>query len=70
MKLWLFKNKIKEILNIKNRLYKCENCGKYTKEKIFIRALGCFKNEKQHFCCEKCKELYIDSLLPPQARRN
>jgi len=70
MKLWLLKNKIKETLGIKDRLYKCEYCGVYMYGGVTIQALPPFENHKLNFCCEGCKELYIDRLLPPQARRN
>jgi hypothetical protein len=67
---WLFKNRIKQILKIKDRLYKCEYCGVYIYERVVVESYPPFENAKQHFCCEGCKELYIDSLLQPQARRN
>lgn len=70
MEWWLIKNKIKEILNIKDMLYKCEYCGVYTYERVVINGLPPYDHIKQHFCCEGCKELYIDSLLPTKARRN
>ena len=65
----LFKNKIKEKLGIKDRLYKCECCGIYTHEMVVVKGLPPFENKKQRFCCEDCKEVYIDCLLPIWARR-
>lgn len=69
MKLWMIKNKVKEILHIKDRLYKCEYCGVYMYRKVVIQALPPFQKYEQHFCCEGCKDLYIDTLLPIGARR-
>ncbi|NFM46561.1 hypothetical protein FDB72_10515 [Clostridium botulinum] len=70
MEWWLIKNKIKEILGIKNRMYKCQYCGVYMYRKVTIKALPPVENAELNFCCEGCKELYIDSLLPTQVRKN
>lgn len=69
MKPWLMINKIKEFLRIENRLYKCEQCGKYAPQRVFVRAIEPFDHMKLHFCCEECRDLYIDGFLPPQARK-
>lgn len=69
MERWLIKNKIKEILGIKDRLYKCEYCGVYMYRRVTIKALPPFENKELNFCCEGCKDLYIDSLLPEEARK-
>lgn len=69
MKLWLIKNKVKELLRIKSRLYKCEQCGKYAPQRVFIRGIEPCDHMKLHFCSESCRDLYIDNLLPPQAKR-
>lgn len=69
MSWWLFKNKVKELLGIKDRLYKCEYCGVYTYPRVVIKGLPPYEGKEQHFCCEGCKDLYIDSLLPEFARK-
>ena len=69
MEWWLINNKIKEILGIKDRLYKCEYCGVYMYRNVVLTCLPPFENVEHHFCCEGCKELYIDRLLPPIARK-
>lgn len=69
MKLWMMKNKVKEVLGIENRLYRCEQCSEYAPKRVFIRGIEPYEHMKLHFCCEKCRELYIDDLLPPQAKR-
>lgn len=60
---WLVKNKIKDMLGIKDRLHKCEYCGVYMYERVVIKGLPPFEDKKQYFCCESCKDLYIDDLL-------
>lgn len=69
MEWWLLKNKIKAMIGIKDRLYRCSYCGVYSEERVSIKALAPFEDRKQYFCCEDCKERYIDTLLPPMARR-
>lgn len=59
MSWWLFKNKVKELLGIKDRLYKCEYCGVYTYPRVVIKGLPPYEG----------KDLYIDSLLPEFARK-
>ena len=64
---WLWKNKIKEILRIKNRLYKCGSCEIYTPPRdIYIES---YTGDKLYFCCTKCKEKWIDNQLPPYLRK-
>lgn len=67
--MWLT-NKIKRILNIKDKPNECEYCGSYFYgDVIVIRALPPFESMKQHFCCKECQDRYIDSLLPEMARK-
>ncbi len=49
MEWWLFKNKIKELFKIENRLYKCEYCGVYSgkADQYFFKG--------KSFCCKDCK---------------
>ena len=63
MKWWLIKNKIKEILGIKDRLYKCEYCGVYTYRKFVATGLPPDEEKEHNFCCEGCKELYLIHTL-------
>ncbi|WP_160166412.1 hypothetical protein [Clostridium sp. Ade.TY] len=49
MEWWLLKNKIKEKLDIENRLYRCEYCGVYS-----IKADTYFLFGKS-FCCKDCR---------------
>jgi hypothetical protein len=69
MNWWLFKNKIKELLNIKDRLYKCECCGVYSYRNVTLTCLPPFENIEHHFCCNGCRDIYIDKLIPPIARK-
>lgn len=67
--LWFVKNRIKEILRIKDRLYKCEYCGVYSYQKVVIKALPPFEKHELHFCSGECKGLWIDMQLPVCARK-
>lgn len=71
-KLELAKNKVKEILNIKKRYYKCAYCNEYTNydTKSFVKALGPkITDHKLYFCNEFCKDKFIDMHLPYSARK-
>ena len=59
MKWWLIKNKIKELLGIKDRLYKCEYCGVYMYRKFVITGLPPNENKEHNFYNEGCKHLYL-----------
>jgi hypothetical protein len=67
---WLIKNKIKELLQIDDRLYRCEYCGVYTYIPVVKKAITRKKKIIEwNFCCEGCKDLYIDNLLSEQTRK-
>ena len=52
-----------------NKRYNCKYCGVYSPKNVVIKALPPFENHELNFCCEECKDRYIDTLLPLEARR-
>lgn len=58
MEWWLFKNKIKEKLGIRKRLYKCEYCGVYSTERYTYFLFG------KSFCSKYCKDKWEEIKYP------
>lgn len=65
-----FKRITNRFMTKKSKPQPCAYCGVVGSQDVYIYTteVSGFQ-EKLPFCCEDCKELWIDAQLPPAARR-